>query len=246
MSLRAEQQHRRLWSRAKYSLSTERSGAAACQCLREPHARSSVTFDDWDGCGEVGGCKGKRQRDTRAVTDVTLADAEGYVAWLSRLTGKTYRLLTEAEWEYAARAGTTTVYYWGDEIGNGNANCRGCDSDRENMNLATPVGSFKPNAFGLYDMAGNVWQWVEDCYHNNYDGAPQDGSAWLAGDCKYRVVRGGSRINGPSSFARRTATRAFQTTRTPSWASELAGRLPSEVLALASGVEEQRRRQWPW
>jgi formylglycine-generating enzyme required for sulfatase activity len=107
------------------------------------------------------------------------------------MTGKTYRLLTEAEWEYAARAGTTTSYYWGGEIGKNNANCDGCGSQWDNKQTA-PVGSIKPNAFGLCDMASNVWQWVEDCYHANYGGAPADGSAWPGRDCNNRVLRGGS------------------------------------------------------
>jgi len=113
------------------------------------------------------------------------------VEWLSRLTGRSYRLLTEAEWEYAARAGTMTAYPWGDEVGKGNANCIGCGSEWDGRQTS-PVDSFKPNAFGLYDMAGNVWQWVQDCYHNGYDGAPNDGSARTDGDCSRRVVRGGS------------------------------------------------------
>jgi formylglycine-generating enzyme required for sulfatase activity len=101
------------------------------------------------------------------------------------MTGRTYRLLAEAEWEYAARAGATTAYYWGDEIGKANANCNGCGWDGRET---SPVGSFAPNAFGLYDMAGNVWQWVEDCYHEDY---------WKTGDCSRRVVRGGSWLNNP-------------------------------------------------
>ena len=119
-------------------------------------------------------------------------DANQYARWLSRLTGKAYRLLTEAEWEYAARAGTTTHFYWGDDAGKNNANCGGCGSNWDNEQTA-PVGSFKPNAFGLYDMAGNVWEWVEDVWHNNYEGAPTDGSAWVQGGYSWRhVVRGGS------------------------------------------------------
>jgi len=126
------------------------------------------------------------------VIDVSWHDAELYVAWLSRLTGKEYQLLSEAEWEYAARAGATTAYYWGDDIGQGNANCDGCGSQWDEKQTA-PVGSFKPNAFGLYDMAGNVLQWVEDCYHDSYEEAPNDGSAWVSGgDCGGRVLRGGS------------------------------------------------------
>ena len=141
-----------------------------------------MTFDEWDACVAYGGCEpgvsdsgygGGR----KPVINVTWDDAQRYVAWLSRMTGKPYRLLSEAEWEYAARAGTQTAYSWGDKIGKGNANCNGCGSQWDNMQPA-PVGSFAPNAFGLNDMHGNVWEWVEDCYHDNYDGAPTDGSAW--------------------------------------------------------------------
>ena len=158
--------------------------------IAKPFAVSKfdVTFADWDACVSVGGCPqasrqsgfgtGHNSRSSMSSWD----DAQQYVAWLSKMTGKPYRLLTEAEWEYAARAGTTTAYYWGDEIGKGNANCNGCGSQWDNRQTS-PVGSFKPNAFGLYDMAGNVWQWVQDCYHDNYDGAPTDGSAWTGGDC---------------------------------------------------------------
>ena len=113
------------------------------------------------------------------------------MAWLRKMSGKEFRLLSEAEWEYAARAGTTTAYYWGDEIGKNNANCYRCGSQWD-YRQTSPVGSFKPNAFGLYDMAGNVWQWVQDCWHEDYNGAPTDRSAWATRDCKRHVVRGGS------------------------------------------------------
>jgi formylglycine-generating enzyme required for sulfatase activity len=122
---------------------------------------------------------------------VSWDDAKLYVAWLSRVTGKAYRLPSEAEWEYAARAGSTTRYSWGDEPGIGNANCNGCADTAILQTLS--VGSFRPNAFGLFDMLGNVWEWVEDIWHDSYVGAPVDGAAWLeSGDPNYRVIRGGS------------------------------------------------------
>jgi formylglycine-generating enzyme required for sulfatase activity len=171
-------------------------------------SRFDVTFADWDACVAVGGCRpitdSDMGRGMKPVINVTWDDARQYAAWLSRMTGHLYRLLTEAEWEYAARAGTTTGYYWGDEIGEGNANCKGCDS-RTNSRETSPVGSFKPNAFGLYDMAGNVFQWTEDCSHDNYAGAPADGSAWTSGDCSRRIVRGGSWEAAPEAL--RSASR---------------------------------------
>ena len=135
-------------------------------------------------------------------------DAEAYVAWLNaKVRGRDgpYRLPSEAEWEYAARAGTTTTRWWGDAIGIGNANCNGCGSQWQGKELA-PVGSFPPNRFGLYDMLGNVWQWTDDCWNESYVGAPADGSAWTAGDCTKRVLRGGSWSNAPEFV--RSATRS--------------------------------------
>jgi formylglycine-generating enzyme required for sulfatase activity len=166
-------------------------------------SKFDVTFADWDSCVSVGGCPEVSDsgygRGTKPVINLTWDEAGKYVKWLSRMTGQPYRLLTEAEWEYAARAGTTTAYYWGDEIGKGNANCIGCESQWDGRETS-PVGSFKPNAFGLYDMAGNVFQWVGDCYHDNYNDAPADGSAWTNGDCNRRVLRGGSWVNAPRSL----------------------------------------------
>jgi formylglycine-generating enzyme required for sulfatase activity len=115
------------------------------------------------------------------------------------MTGQHYRLLSESEWEYAARAGTTTAYPWGDEIGTGNADCIGCGSQWDGKQTS-PVGSFKPNSFGLYDMQGNVYQWVEDCYHDSYRDAPTDGSANTTGDCSRRVVRGGAWARSPNEL----------------------------------------------
>jgi formylglycine-generating enzyme required for sulfatase activity len=161
-------------------------------------SKYDVTFADWDACVSVGGCpRGEGRagdagwgRGAQPVIFLSWDDAQVFATWLSMMSGKSYRLLTEAEWEYAARAGSNTAYFWGDEIGNGNANCSGCGSKWNEQ--ASPVGSFKPNDFGLYDMGGNVWQWVQDCYHENYNGAPADGSAWMLGECNFRVVRGGS------------------------------------------------------
>src|SRR5262249_33933509 len=138
-------------------------------------------------------------RGKRPVINVSWGDAQEYVAWLSKETGKSYRLLTEAEWEYAARAGSTTDYSWGDDIRKGGkvmANCYGCGSEWGNHKTA-PVGSFAANAFGLYDMHGNVWELVEDCWRENYDGAPVDGSARPTCDDGWRVARGGGFGNLP-------------------------------------------------
>jgi len=170
-------------------------------------SKYDVTFNDWDACASVGGCSREGRagdvdwgRDTRPVIYVSWDDAQQYVAWLSQMTGKPYRLLSDAEFEYAARAGTQTVYPWGDDIGKNKANCDGCGSQWTGSAgtwQTAPVGSFAPNRFGLYDMVGNVWKWVQDCYHPNYNGAPTDGSTWTGGDCTARVVRGGFWGGGP-------------------------------------------------
>ncbi len=142
-------------------------------------------------------------RENKPVMNVSWEDATAYANWLSSKTAQNCRLPSEAEWEYAARAGTTTAYWWGDEIGNDNANCDGCGSLWNNKQTA-PVGSFAANPFGLYDTSGNVFEWTEDNWHDNYQGAPADGSAWLEendGDVATRVVRGGSWFDLPG-FAR--------------------------------------------
>jgi formylglycine-generating enzyme required for sulfatase activity len=164
-------------------------------------SKFEVTFELWDACVAVGTCAhvpdSNMGRGTQPVINVSWDHAQQYVAWLATMTGRPYRLLSEAEWEYAARAGTTTAYSWGDELGKNNANCNGCGSEWDGRQTA-PVGSFPPNQFGLYDMHGNVWEWVEDCLHTNYEGAPDDGSAWIVqGDCNNRVIRGGSWIGYP-------------------------------------------------
>lgn len=155
-------------------------------------------------------------------------DAEAYIAWLNaRVRGKIapvssgdgpYRLPSEAEWEYAARAGTTTARWWGDEIGSGNANCNGCGSTWNGRELA-PVGSFAPNHFGLYDMLGNVWRWTGDCWHESYAGAPSDGTAWTSGDCSKRVLRGGSWSNVPEFIRSAARSRADAAGRDANYSS---------------------------
>ena len=157
--------------------------------------RFEVTFAEWDACADAGDCR-RRPRDSgwgrgrQPVIDVTWNDARQYAAWLSRRTGHAYRLLTEAEWEYAARAGTDARYWWGNEARAGVANCNDCGTRWDGRRPA-PVGSFAPNPFGLHDMNGNVWEWVEDC---SYDCAPGD----------VRVVRGGA-WQGPANAMRSAA-----------------------------------------
>lgn len=156
-----------------------------------------LTFANWDACAAHGDCDpqvsdGGFGRGKQPLINVTWQDARQYVAWLTAVTGKPYRLLSEAEYEYAARAGSASAYPWGEEIGSGNANCIDCGG-QWNGKQPAPVGSFAANAFGLYDMIGNAWEWVEDCAHQNYNGAPPDGSAWTAGsDCTSRLARGGT------------------------------------------------------
>ncbi len=174
-----------------------------------------LTFAEWDACTGGGGCSSYTPSDAtwgrgrRPVINVSWQNAKAYLAWLSAKTdGKTYRLLTEAEYEYATRAGTTTAYPWGNAIGKNHANCNGCGSQWDNKETA-PVGLFEPNQFGLYDMVGNVWAFVEDCYHENYDGAPTDGSAWNSGECSHGpVTRGGAWTNSGPSL--RSAMRGWQ------------------------------------
>jgi formylglycine-generating enzyme required for sulfatase activity len=176
-------------------------------------SKYELTFAEWDACEAQGSCKHAGDagfgRGQQPVINVSWDEAKQYVTWLSWITGKTYRLLAEAEYEYAARGGQETKYPWGDNIklnGTAMANCLECGSQWDGKQTA-PVGSYAPNRFGLHDMVGNVMEWTEDCYHDSYDGAPSDGSAWLEapprpilgpqhpnpGDyCTHHVVRGGA------------------------------------------------------
>ncbi|MCW8891276.1 MAG: SUMF1/EgtB/PvdO family nonheme iron enzyme [Sedimenticola sp.] len=138
----------------------------------------------------------------RPVINVSWNDAKAYTEWLSEQTGKRYRLPTEAEWEYAAAAGTDSPYWWGFDVGEGKANCFNCGSQWDGVSTA-PVGRFDSNPYGLNNTAGNVMEWVDDCYHNSYEGAPTDGSSWLESDCRERVIRGGA-FNKPGESLRST------------------------------------------
>jgi formylglycine-generating enzyme required for sulfatase activity len=179
-------------------------------------SRYELTFSSWDACVTGGGCNGYKPPDQdwgrgqQPAINVSWNDAQQYVLWLSQVTRKTYRLLSEAEYEYAARAGATTIFPWGDEIklnGTAMANCNGCGSKWDTQHPA-PVGSFPSNGFGLYDMVGNVGAWVADCMHSNYNGAPTDGSAWITSNsCDVRVIRGSG--YGEPTFKSRSAQRIF-------------------------------------
>ena len=170
-----------------------------------------VTFAEWEACVAGGGCNGYRPNDggwgrgRRPVINVNWKDAQAYVEWLSEQTGKAYRLLSEAEWEYVARAGTTTPFHFGTTISTEQANydgnfTYGSGREGEDRQKTVPVGSFAPNAFGLHDMHGNVWEWTQDCWHNSYASAPSNGGAWERGACSRRVLRGGCWVNLPGDL----------------------------------------------
>lgn len=178
--------------------------------IAQPFAvgKFEVTHDEWDACSADGECRtwaalkdeftpesAQRVeswgRGKRPIVAISWQDAKTFVAWLSRKTGAPYRLLSEAEWEYAARAGTMTRFSWGNSVGRKNANCDGCGSQWD-LKQPAPVGSFKPNSFGLYDMHGNVSELLEDCLNTSHHDVPRDGTARITGDCEYRMIRGGS------------------------------------------------------
>jgi formylglycine-generating enzyme required for sulfatase activity/class 3 adenylate cyclase len=157
-----------------------------------------VTVGEWNACVAAKSCSYEPTGDDDApVTNLSWTDTQQYVDWLSKITQKPFRLPTEAEWEYAARGGTRSKFWWGDQPQAAMANCKGCNEPYE-TSRPLKVGSFKPNPFGLYDMGGNIHQWVTDCWHENYQGAPLDGSAWVENDCLSHVLRSGSWKNDPS------------------------------------------------
>ncbi|GLR85048.1 SUMF1/EgtB/PvdO family nonheme iron enzyme [Bradyrhizobium iriomotense] len=150
-----------------------------------------VTVREWNECAAAKACGFTAiGKDDAPVTNVSWTDAQQYAVWLAQATKKPYRLPSEAEWEYAARGGTQTKYWWGDKLQPGMAACKDCGD--VSADQPVKVGSFKPNPFGLYDMGGGVDQWVADCWHKNYQGAPADGSAWIGADCTSHVLRSGS------------------------------------------------------
>jgi formylglycine-generating enzyme required for sulfatase activity len=187
-------------------------GSLADASERPPHrvqlagfalGKYEVTQGEWKACVAAGACSEKARvgaaNDRLPMMDVSWDDATKYAQWLRGVTGKPYRLPSEAEWEYAARAGVATPYPWGKEVGVARANCRGCGGTYDTK-LPAAVGSFPPNAWGLHDMQGGVAEWTEDCWHKSYEGAPTNGSAWQGPRCAERVLRGGSWKNPPGDL----------------------------------------------
>lgn len=157
-----------------------------------------ISVREWKQCVAAKACAYVPSgEDDAPAANLSWADTQQFTAWLSQVTQQNYRLPSEAEWEYAARGGTETKYWWGDHVVAGMANCKGC-SDPYDPRQPLRVGSFSPNPFGLYDMGGGADQWVADCWHKNYQGAPADGSPWMGGDCSSHVLRGGSWKNDPN------------------------------------------------
>jgi formylglycine-generating enzyme required for sulfatase activity len=185
---------------AKYDVTRDEYAAFVSETNRPDSASCYVfdgkTFKDTPGMNWRN--PGFTQTGRDPAVCVSWDDTQAYASWLGQKTGKKYRLLSEAEWEYAARAGTTTAYYWGDMASHDDANygsdtcCSALVSGRDQWVNTSPVGSFSANAFGLYDMSGNVFQWTMDCLNETYAGAPSDGSAWQSGTCGRRILRSGS------------------------------------------------------
>ena len=194
--------------REEYARFVEATGYAAGQACR------TYEGGEWaERAGRSWRDAGYRQSGQHPVVCVNWEDARAYAAWLSRQTGRAYRLLSEAEWEYVARGGTATARYWGERETGQCRHANGADATakREHPDWTTvactdghartaPVGSYTKNGYGLYDVLGNVWEWVEDCWHESYEGAPRDGQVWTGGDCRRRVLRGGSWGNLPGDL----------------------------------------------
>jgi formylglycine-generating enzyme required for sulfatase activity/class 3 adenylate cyclase len=182
------------------------------QVMVKPFAMGKfpVSVREWNACAAAKACGFTASgKDDAPVANVSWSDAKQYVAWLAETTRMPYRLPSEAEWAYAARGGTQTRYWWGDQFQHGMVNCKNC-SDIPASDQPVKVGSLKPNPFGLFDMGGGVDQWVEDCWHKNYQGAPTDGSAWVENECSAHVIRSGSWRND-SNYARTSNRGSYDT-----------------------------------
>lgn len=197
-------------TRGQYRVFAEATGRGSDGCFIWTGAAFSIdNAKDWRN-------PGYSQDETHPVVCVSWDDASAYATWLSQKTGKRYRLPSEAEWEYAARAGTTTSRYWGNDAAAACGYANGADvttaaqapsasgwsaSHCDDRSAYTaPVGRYRANAFGLHDMLGNVGEWTQDCWNANYRGAPADGSAWNTGDCALRAVRGGAWDDAPAGL----------------------------------------------
>jgi formylglycine-generating enzyme required for sulfatase activity len=195
--------------------------------------RFELTYDEWDACVADGGCNGYTPHDSgwgrgrRPTINVSWDDAKAYVTWLAKKTGKSYRLLSEAEREYVTRAGTTTPFWWGKSISTNQANYNGAPFGRgakgQSRGRTVPVDSFEPNPWGLYQVHGNIYDWTEDCWIDSYKGAPADGSARTSGDCSYRVIRGGSWDYNPE-YLRSASRLGWNTDTRASWLGFRVGR----------------------
>ena len=164
------------------------------------------------------------------VSKVNWQEAQRFTQWLSQKTGLVFSLPSEAQWEYAARAGGMSDYSWGDVIGSNNAVCDGCGSKWDSVSSA-PVGSFPANAYGLNDMHGNVWEWTQDCWHDNYDNAPDNGSAWNQGKCRKKVLRGGSWTNEKENLRTSTRFRGFSIKRDQDIGFRIVQKIPAAQLS---------------
>lgn len=183
-------------------------------------SKYEVTFDQYDrfvkATGRVAPPDNGWGRGNRPVINVSWYDAKAYTTWLSEQTGAEYRLPTEIEWEYSARAGSTTAYWYGDEVKPGYSVCDSCGSQWDSVSTA-PVGSQASNPLGIFDMHGNVAEWTEDCYHDNYEGAPATNQVWLSDQCTGRVIRGGSWFDVPTVGRSSTRYRADPSLRASNW-----------------------------
>jgi formylglycine-generating enzyme required for sulfatase activity/outer membrane protein OmpA-like peptidoglycan-associated protein len=192
-----------------------------------------VRIGEWDACVRSGACGQVPASSADAALpmgNLSWDDAQAYLAWLSQTTGRTYRLPTEAEWEYAARAGAATLFWWGDEPGSARANCSDCGNPNDGEG-AMPAGSFAPNPFGLHDVHGNLWEWTQDCWNPSYQGTRPDGGPWSSSDCVSRVLRGGSYALGHEYMTAAKRNRYDHDVRYPAHGFRVVSELPARAAA---------------